>query len=73
MSDQNEGREANETEPPGDFTALGGKRAVERTGKHSQAKAGPDGGASAKVGDTFKSNRGPRGTGAVLGRARRSS
>ena len=65
MSDHNaEGRKANDAEPPGDFTALGGKKAVERTGKQSQAKAGPDGGASADVGDTFKSNPNPRGAGA---------
>ena len=56
MSDQNaEGRKANEAEALGEFTALGGRKAVERTGKRSQAKAGPDGGASAAVGDTVKS------------------
>jgi hypothetical protein len=56
VSDQNEGRKTNEAEPPGDLTALGGKKAVDRTGKQAQAKAGPDGGSSAEVGDTFKSN-----------------
>ncbi|PVM72331.1 hypothetical protein DDF65_22400 [Caulobacter radicis] len=56
MSDQNaEGGKANQAEAPGEFTALGGRKAVERTGKLSQAKARPDGGASADVGDTFKS------------------
>jgi hypothetical protein len=51
---QTAGREANEAEPPGDFTALGGKDAVKRTGKRSQAGAGPDGGEAAALGDTFK-------------------
>lgn len=55
MSDQSEGRKANQAEAPGDFTALGGKKAVEQTGKRSQSKAGPDGGDAAAVGDTFKS------------------
>lgn len=60
MSDQNTaGRQANEAEPLGDFTALGGKKAVERTGKRSQAKAGPDGGDAAAVGDTFKTRPKP--------------
>jgi hypothetical protein len=55
MTDRNSaGRRANEAEPLGEFTALGGKGAVERTAKRSQAKAGPDGGDAAAVGDTFK-------------------
>ncbi|MBI1684149.1 hypothetical protein [Caulobacter hibisci] len=55
MDDQNTpGRKANEAEAPGAFTALGGRKAVERTGKASQSKAGPDGGSAAAVGDTFK-------------------
>lgn len=65
MSDQNsKGRKDNQAEPLGDFTALGGKKAVERTGKQSQAKAGPDGGAAAALGDTFKSSPEARRTGA---------
>lgn len=54
MSHQNDGRKANEAEAPGEFTALGGKKAVEETGKRSQSKAGPDGGDATAVGDTFK-------------------
>lgn len=51
---QSPGRKTNQAEPQGDFTALGGKDAVERTGQRSREKAGPDGGDAAAVGDTFK-------------------
>ncbi|HJV41942.1 hypothetical protein [Caulobacter sp.] len=49
-----EGREANEAEPLGDFTALGGKESVRKTGEESRKRAGPDGPDASYVGDTFK-------------------
>ena len=51
-----DGREANQAEPLGDFTALGGKKAVERTGAESRKRAGPDGGDAKAIGDTFKNS-----------------
>ncbi|MET3666754.1 hypothetical protein [Caulobacter sp. 1776] len=61
MADQpnTDGREANEAEPLGDFTALGGKKAVEKTGEESRKRAGPDGGDAKAVGDTFKRSSTP--------------
>jgi hypothetical protein len=58
MADQpnTDGREANEAEPLGDFTALGGKKAVQKTGQESRKRAGPDGGDAKEVGDTFKNS-----------------
>lgn len=53
-NEQTDGREQNEAEPAGDFTALGGKDAVKRTGERSRQAAGPDGGDAKVVGDTFK-------------------
>lgn len=47
-------REANEAEPLGDFTALGGKDSVKKTGEKSRTSAGPDGPDGAAIGDTFK-------------------
>lgn len=49
-----EGRKANEAEPLGDFTALGGEHSVQRTGEASHRRAGPDGPDATEVGDTFK-------------------
>ncbi|MDR6624588.1 hypothetical protein [Caulobacter segnis] len=56
MSEQpnTDGREANEAEPLGDFTALGGKGSVKKTGEKSRTSAGPDGPDGAAFGDTFK-------------------
>lgn len=56
MSEQpnTEGRKANEAEPLGDFTALGGKDSVQKTGEASRRRAGPDGPDATEVGDTFK-------------------
>lgn len=59
MADHNTaGRQANAAEALGEFTALGGKKAVEETGKRAQSKAGPDGGDAVAVGATFK--KGPK-------------
>lgn len=52
------GREANEAEKLGEFTALGGKDKVQRTGEKSRTQAGPDGPDATEVGNTFK---GPKG------------
>jgi hypothetical protein len=49
-----DGRKKNEAEPLGDFTALGGKEAVEKTGEESRKRAGPDGPDAKEIGDTFK-------------------
>ena len=49
-----EGRKENQAEPLGDFTALGGKDKVQKTGEASRSRAGPDGPDAADVGDTFK-------------------
>jgi hypothetical protein len=56
MSDDlnSQGRKANQAEAPGQFTADGGARAVEKTGRKAQEAAGPDGPDAAEVGDTFK-------------------
>jgi len=59
MSEHNsKGRERNAAEKPGEFTANGGKAAVERTGEKSRRAAGPDGPSAAEVGDTFKRSPG---------------
>lgn len=60
MSDRpnTDGREANAAEKLGEFTALGGKDKVQKTGETSRAQAGPDGPDATEVGDTFK---GPKG------------
>ena len=55
-----DGRKANASEPMGDFTALGGRDSVQRTGEASRRRAGPDGPDATEVGDTF---RGPAGKG----------
>ncbi|PVM85919.1 hypothetical protein [Caulobacter endophyticus] len=52
------GRQANEAEPLGDFTALGGKDKVTKTGEESRKRAGPDGPDATEVGDTFKGGPG---------------
>ncbi len=52
------GRERNEAEAPGKFTANGSEGATERTGEKSRKAAGPDGPDATEVGDTFK---GPKG------------
>jgi hypothetical protein len=49
-----DGRKGNEAEPLGDFTALGGRDSVQRTGEASRRRAGPDGPDATEVGDTFK-------------------
>lgn len=55
MADQQtSGRKSNAAETPGEFTALGGKDAIKRTGDRARSKAGPDGGEAAAAGDTFK-------------------
>lgn len=55
MADQQtSGRKSNAAEKPGEYTALGGKDAIKRTGDRARSKAGPDGGDAAAVGDTFK-------------------
>lgn len=56
MGDQpnTDGRKANEAEALGDFTALGGSKAVEKTAEESRKKAGPDGPDATEVGNTFK-------------------
>ena len=51
---QSEGRKANAAEPLGRFTALGGRKDIEKTGAKSRRKAGPDGPDATDVGDTFK-------------------
>lgn len=51
---QSKGRKANAAEPPGDFTALGGKAATKRSGEKAKRAAGPDGPDARAVGDTFK-------------------
>ncbi len=48
------GRERNQAEAPGEFTANGGKAAVEKTAEKSRHAAGPDGPDATEVGDTFK-------------------
>lgn len=53
---QTPGRKGNAAEAQGNFTALGGKGAVERTGERARTAAGPDGGDAAEVGDTFKTD-----------------
>ena len=55
-----DGRKAHAAEPLGDFTALGGRDSVQRTGEASRRRAGPDGPDATEVGDTFK---GPAGKG----------
>lgn len=52
------GRAENEAEKPGDFTALGGERKIEKTGEKSRRQAGPDGPDAAEVGATFKGGKG---------------
>lgn len=52
------GRAENEAEKPGDFTALGGEKKIQKTGETSRTRAGPDGPDAAEVGATFK---GPKG------------
>lgn len=52
------GRAGNEAEKPGEFTALGGERKIQKTGEKSRTQAGPDGPDAAAIGDTFK---GPKG------------
>jgi hypothetical protein len=54
-----DGREANEAEPLGDFTALGGEKSVKKTGEKSRESAGPDGPDGAAIGDTFKKPTSP--------------
>jgi hypothetical protein len=51
---QSKGRHANAAEPPGRFTALGGKDDIKKTGSKSRRAAGPDGPDATDVGDTFK-------------------
>ena len=58
---QSKGRKANAAEPPGDFTALGGKKAVKRSGEQSRRAAGPDGPDARATGDTFKGRPPPGG------------
>lgn len=48
------GRKDNDAEALGDFTALGGKDKVQKTGEESRKRAGPDGPNAAEIGDTFK-------------------
>ena len=48
------GRKRNAAEAPGEFTADGGKAAIEKTGRKSRQAAGPDGPDATVVGDTFK-------------------
>jgi len=52
------GRSENEAEKPGEFTALGGEKKIQKTGEMSRTQAGPDGPDAAEVGNTFK---GPKG------------
>lgn len=49
------GRKKNAAEPLGRFSALGGEKAVQRTGEASRRHAGPDGPDASEVGKTFKS------------------
>lgn len=49
-----DGRKANEAEPLGDFTALGGRDSVQKTGEESRKRAGPDGPDAEEIGNTFK-------------------
>lgn len=49
-----DGRKANEAEPLSDFTALGGKDSVQKTGEESRKRAGPDGPDAEGIGNTFK-------------------
>lgn len=51
---QTAGRQKNAAEPPGEFTALGGRDAVKRTGVKARRAAGPDGPSAEDVGETFK-------------------
>ena len=48
------GRSDNEAEKLGEFTALGGERAIQKTGEKSRTQAGPDGPDASEIGDTFK-------------------
>lgn len=48
------GRRDNEAEKAGEFTALGGKEAIQKTGEKSRTQAGPDGPDATEIGDTFK-------------------
>jgi hypothetical protein len=48
------GREKNEAEPLSEFTALGGKDSVQKTGEESRKRAGPDGPDAKAIGDSFK-------------------
>jgi hypothetical protein len=60
MADQpnTEARRKNDAEPLGEFTALGGKDKVQKTGERSRKAAGPDGPDATEVGDTFKRSPG---------------
>jgi hypothetical protein len=53
-----EARRKNDAEPLGEFTALGGKDKVQKTGERSRKAAGPDGPDATEVGDTFKRSPG---------------
>lgn len=49
-----EGRKANAALPQGRRDGLVSEKGVERTGKESRRRAGPDGPSAAEVGNTFK-------------------
>jgi hypothetical protein len=53
-ADTTKGRDANAAQPLGELTGTASKAQIERTGKDSRRKAGPDGGDSGAVGKTFK-------------------
>jgi hypothetical protein len=56
MDDKNnsKGREANAAQPLAERSGTSSKAGTQKTGEASQRKAGPDGGDSKAVGDTFK-------------------
>jgi len=60
MADQpnTEGRRANDAEPLGEATALGGKDKIQKTGERERKSAGPDGPDATEIGDTFKQSPG---------------
>ena len=53
-SDNTKGRQANAAQPLGERTGTSSKPATKRTGKSETETAGPDGGDSGVVGETFK-------------------
>lgn len=54
------GREANDALPAGERPGLVSDEAAKKTGQKERRTAGPDGGDSREIGDTFKNSPGGR-------------